>query len=198
MAAAMSCKGRRDSRWVTKVPLLGLEVEGRRSAPAEPSRQEPTSHQGIHLRHRWDSQTLERVTIYRRRQRCEGTAGSDSTAASFSPRRSTRPICGAGPCAIRPKGWTPTPVFPGMRAGSHARKAAPGRPQDPIWDRSPEPLAIPDWLDGPHNLVWAHKRTCNKAAEIDKCQRAPLPYGPLRRQRLHPRRARDAAVASRA
>ena len=24
----------------------------------------------------------------------------------------------------------------------------------------------PDWLDGPHNLVWAHKRGCNKKAEI--------------------------------
>jgi len=24
----------------------------------------------------------------------------------------------------------------------------------------------PDWLDGPHNLVWAHKLTCNKKAEI--------------------------------
>lgn len=24
----------------------------------------------------------------------------------------------------------------------------------------------PDWLDGPHNLGWAHKRVCNKAAEI--------------------------------
>jgi hypothetical protein len=24
----------------------------------------------------------------------------------------------------------------------------------------------PDWLDRPHNLVWAHKRICNKMAEI--------------------------------
>jgi hypothetical protein len=23
-----------------------------------------------------------------------------------------------------------------------------------------------DWLDGPHNLIWAHKLTCNKEAEI--------------------------------
>jgi hypothetical protein len=24
----------------------------------------------------------------------------------------------------------------------------------------------PDWLDGPHNLIWAHKRVCNKSAEL--------------------------------
>lgn len=24
----------------------------------------------------------------------------------------------------------------------------------------------PDWLDGPHNTMVAHKRTCNKAAEL--------------------------------
>jgi hypothetical protein len=35
----------------------------------------------------------------------------------------------------------PLRCLPGMRAGSHARKPAPGCPQDPIWDRSPKPLA---------------------------------------------------------
>jgi hypothetical protein len=28
----------------------------------------------------------------------------------------------------------------------------------------------PEWLDGPDNLIWAHKRKCNKEAEIPASQ----------------------------
>lgn len=35
----------------------------------------------------------------------------------------------------------------------------------------------PEWLDGPFNLIWAHKRNCNKAAEIPGANVAEYMFG---------------------